>query len=181
MNSLNEEWRDCIGYEGFYQVSNFGRVRSCDRVGSHAVYGSMVLRGKVLKPAAKTGYSTVVFSAFNSQFTAYVHALVAQAFLGERPESFQINHIDGNKRNNLLSNLEYCTPKQNTRHAFALGLCRTARGEDCAKAILKAFDIPVIRSRLASGHTQKAIASDYGVTPETIRGIKIGRSWSHIK
>lgn len=181
MSILNEEWRDCAGYEGFYQVSNLGRVRSCDRVGNHAVYGSMVLRGKILKPATKTGYSTLVFSVLNSQCTVYVHALVAQAFIGDRPEFFQINHIDGNKQNNSLVNLEYCTPKENTRHAFALGLCRTARGEDCAKAKLKAFDIPVIRNRLAIGHLQKDIAFDYGVSHQVIHSIKVGKSWTHIK
>lgn len=181
MNSLDEAWRDCAGFEGFYQVSNLGRVRSCDRVGNHAVYGNMLLRGKILKPATKTGYSTLVFSVFNNQCTVYVHALVAHAFIGDRPESLQINHIDGNKQNNTLANLEYCTRKENAFHAHATGLCRPVRGEDCAKAILKASDISVIRSRLASGHLQKAIAFDYGVTPETIRGIKTGRSWGHVK
>lgn len=182
MNSLNEEWRDVAGFDGLYQVSNLGRVRSCDRFSSRPVSRKRFLRGKILKLILHgKGYFVVNLFASFGRTTKEVHRLVAESFLGDRPKGFHVNHIDGNKLNNCAENLEYCSPKENTQHAFRLGLCDTRIGNNHHGAKLKDADIPVIRDRLANGHTQRSIAKDYGVTQSSIGDIKVGVTWCHVK
>lgn len=110
-----EKWLDVVGYEGLYQVSDHGRVRSLPR----ATTSGRVLRIQV---NAKNKYCYVCLSKNNKQANKRVHVLVANAFLGANTDGLQVNHIDGNKQNNNAVNLEYCTQSQNMVHAFAIGL-----------------------------------------------------------
>ena len=116
---MTEEWRDIKGFEGIYQVSNEGRVRSLDHVtaGRH-------WKGKVLSAAVKAGYPSVRLSNGAEKRSCRVHRLVAEAFL-DNPETLpEVNHIDGNKNNNHVDNLEWCTSKKNKVHAWIIGLTK---------------------------------------------------------
>lgn len=111
-----ETWKPIVGYEGVYSVSDRGIIRR-DRGGD----GTRA--GKILNPSLTPyGYHCVGLSSLGIQKTYLVHALVLFAFVGPRPEGYGINHIDGVKTNNRLSNLEFCTPAENSRHAARLGL-----------------------------------------------------------
>jgi len=183
MNILDEIWRDIDGYEELYQVSNLGNVRSCDRwvecLSGRGRSYRQFYSGKTKKLSLDTyGYQVVGLSKPNKQLLTTVHKLVAQAFLGDRPNGFQVNHIDGNKSNNSVGNLEYCSQKDNIRHAHAIGLIDRNKGEKCSYSKLKASDILIIKDRLANGHSQSSIAKDYGVVQQCISAIKIGRTWS---
>lgn len=103
-----EEWRPVVGYEGRYEVSNRGRLR-----GPH--WG-------VVKARNNRGYRavTLVDSPHGGRKTYSVHRLVMAAFVGPCPVDKQVNHIDGNKSNNYIENLEYVTQTENVRHALAL-------------------------------------------------------------
>ena len=109
-----EEWRSIEGYEGLYQVSSLGRVRSCDRfVNSNG--GTRLHKGKVLKPGMyRVGYLHVVLCKEGKPTAFSVHRLVYEAFHGKIPEGMQVNHIDEDKSNNSLNNLNLMTPKENT-------------------------------------------------------------------
>ncbi len=110
------EWRDVLGFEGSYQVSSTGLVRS-------------VKRGrKNLAPShSKSGYLQVNLYRDGQPQHFYVHRLVAAAFLGPIPWWAVVNHKDGNKRNNRADNLEFMTLEQNIKHAKLLGLMRRGR------------------------------------------------------
>lgn len=119
---MQEEWRPVIGFEGYYEVSNVGRVRSLDRTiirsasRTRKEYAAR-LKGKVLKQARNThGYSIV--SLRKNATVKSVHRLVAEAFIEKEPGKDLINHIDGNKSNNKTDNLEWCTNKENQLHAM---------------------------------------------------------------
>lgn len=106
-----EEYRDIQGYEGLYQVSNYGNVRS--------LYG----KSRILKPSKDSGgYLSVGLSKNNSVKRHLVHRLVCAAFLDNPNEKPEVNHKDGIKTNNNVLNLEYVTPSENTNHAYANGL-----------------------------------------------------------
>lgn len=113
-----EEWRAVVGFEGLYEISDHGRVRGLTRNGPKGRH----IQGRLLKQSITQGYPFVGLRDSNGKFHApRIHALVARAFLGERPKGKVTNHIDHNKRNNHISNLEYITNRENIQHAARAG------------------------------------------------------------
>lgn len=118
-----EIWKDIKGFEGLYQVSNMGAVKSVDRVIIEKNNRKVNRKGKLLKEGRETcGYSFVSLNYCGVRKYARVHRLVAEAFLDNPYNKPQINHIDGNKQNNKVTNLEYCTKSENMFHAYKMGL-----------------------------------------------------------
>lgn len=110
---MEEEWRPVKGYEGLYEVSNMGRIKSLH-------YGEE----RVLKEVDDShGYKFVNLSK-QARKTKLVHRLVAEAFIPNPMNLPVVNHLDGDKHNNCISNLEWCTSKENTNHAIKSGLMR---------------------------------------------------------
>ena len=108
-----EVWKPIKGYESLYSVSNCGRVKSHKRS-----------EAKILKNLiASTGYPTIFLSRSKVK-TRFVHRLVAEAFLDNPQQKRTVNHKDGNKMNNHISNLEWCTHSENSLHANRAGLLR---------------------------------------------------------
>ncbi len=116
-----EVWKDIIGYEGLYQVSNLGNVKSLFRY------------KKVLNNTIHKGYYLISLCKNKKQLPQRNHRLVAIAFIPNPENKPQVNHIDGNKLNNNVENLEWCTPKENTQHALLIGLkkvgCESGRSK----------------------------------------------------
>ena len=126
INILNmEKWKDVPGFEGRYQVSNRGRVRSLDQMKKVKNGGQQPWPGRVLKtPPDNYGYPCVNLGIGNKN---KVHRLVAVAFLYPVKGKDRVNHIDGVKSNNDVRNLEWCTPREDILHAYRTGL-RKPRG-----------------------------------------------------
>lgn len=116
----NEEWRDVVGYEGLYQVSNMGRVKSLERQSStFCQKGTMCtysVNEKICKQHTVGGYLMVHLSNNNKKKLVRVHRLVAMSFMPNPNNYPQINHINENKTDNTLGNIEWCTCKQNNNH-----------------------------------------------------------------
>lgn len=118
---ISEEWKDIQGFEGFYQVSNLGHIRSVDRfVKSH--HGKRIAKGKMLSPSKskQTGYSQIHLYKFGSVYRYNVHSLVAKAFIPQNGKPY-VNHKDGQKENNSADNLEWVTNAENHYHAVRIG------------------------------------------------------------
>lgn len=114
-----EKWVDVKGYENLYQVSNYGRVRSLDKVvcgGRNG--GERVIKGRMISPTDNgNGYKIVGLTNEGGRVNKYVHRLVAQHFLESVAGKNFVNHIDYDKSNNLVTNLEWCTQGENVRHS----------------------------------------------------------------
>lgn len=112
-----EQWKDISGYEGMYQVSNMGRVKSCERMVHHPKGGDKVINPRLLKPSFIRGYPSVILCKQGTVKRFSVHRLVAMAFIENPMNLPEVNHIDGNRGNPNVSNLEWCTSAQNKHHA----------------------------------------------------------------
>ena len=159
MSIVDETWNDVTGYEGYYQVSNIGRARSCDRTTHDGRWGNRFRKGKIIPPAVgKRGYVYIHCCKDGKTAVISLHKLVAKFFIGECPEGFEINHKDGDRLNNAASNLEYVTPSQNMCHAYANGLAKPMRGELNGTAVLTDEKVLEIRRLSAQGLKDAAIA-----------------------
>lgn len=121
-----EEWRSIEGCTGF-EVSNTGKIRATDRtiyqVSRNGKRYSRVIKGHLIPPHIDFGgYQICSVSINNKSIDLKVHRVVAQAFIPNPNDYPQVNHIDGNKKNNAVTNLEWCTPEQNQQHALRIGL-----------------------------------------------------------
>lgn len=121
------------GYEGYYQISNYGRVRSLDRyVKSGLKYSKVCLRkGRILRASDNTqGYLFVNLQKDNKCKKKTIHRLVAENFIPNLNNLEQVNHIDGNKHNNNIENLEWCTQRYNIQQAWKMGLAKQGKGKN---------------------------------------------------
>ena len=116
---LREIWCDIPGYDGIYQVSNYGNVKSCQRIVPSLFSGSQKVSERILKQSTDKGYKRVTLSYMGKTFRKSVHFFVATCFVKNPDKKPHINHIDGDKSNNCASNLEWCTPSENERHSYA--------------------------------------------------------------
>lgn len=120
---FQEVWKDIIGFKGYYQISNLGRLKSLKRSILRNDGSYMNLRERILKPKIdKYGYITYSLTKGNLSKHLTAHRLVAYAFLNKVEGASQINHIDGNKMNNKPENIEWCNSCHNNREAVRLGL-----------------------------------------------------------
>lgn len=177
---MNETWKPVLGYEGSYEVSNLGRVRSLDRTrvfrdGRTRQYPGVMLAGYV----GTHGYAAVNLASGSTR-TVVVHRLVATAFVPHTEGKDWVNHIDGDKLNNRADNLEWCSPKENTAHMIGLGLAKFPKGEQMGLAKLTESDVVVIRSLAARGMMLKDIADCFGVAPPVISNICARKAWRHV-
>ncbi len=177
-----EEWKQVSGYTGCYEVSNMGRVRSLDRVtidtlGRKQKHSGRVIRGSI----DKQGYRRVILCKRGQEKCTLVHILVAKAFLGPRPSlKHEVNHDNGIKNDNRVSNLEWMTPKENTNHAMRTGLrIKNGRGDKNYACKVSDRDVAEILKRHKLGETQQSLADEFGINQATVskyvRGTK--RQW----
>jgi hypothetical protein len=129
---IREEWRSIRGYEGMYEISNLGRVKSLPR---------KYVKGGIRKKVICKGYELVGLWKGEENYNAKVHRLVAEAFLPNPDNKPFVNHIDGNKRNNRIDNLEWCTPKENVAHATQTGLFKCGLNNSYTSKAVDMFDL----------------------------------------
>lgn len=162
-NTTTEEWRAVVGYEGFYEVSDLGRVRSLDRIKRNGKRA----RGKILRTPLSEGYPCCNLVRGGKQILNRVHRLVAAAFV-EKPsdEASTVNHKDFDRTNNRPDNLEWLSHGDNMRHAHAANRCAGrrvyTRGKDYRR--LEADTVREIRRRYASGETARSLCAAFDLS-----------------
>lgn len=168
-----------MGYEGKYEVSNFGRVKS-----SVAKIDGLILK-QYKRP---DGYMQVQLKVNQTPKNMLIHCLVDQAFNGNRFEGLEVNHRDGVKSNNQLENLERVTRIANVRHAHSSGLCGSRRGNLNNQSKMSESDVlrikQIYEANTNNGRVKYGLAAHlaekFCVSKSTVSGIGRSRSWTHI-
>lgn len=166
-----ELWRPVIGYESLYEVSNLGKVKRLKQQNSSR-------NTRLLGPTSDgRGYLLVTLYKDNTRTTIRVHRLVALAFLGKpSPPRDHVNHINSNRSDNRLENLEWVTRSENTKHSFAKGLS-CVKGELAPNAKLNWSQVHSIKNLLNEGLKGTEIAKQFNASTSTISDIKNGKIW----
>ena len=187
LNNDNEEWKPVVGYEGLYEISSHGNVRSLDRViriTNHKYLSKIIHIGKERKKVLDAkGYYYIIVHNSGKRKGYKIHRMVADAFIPNPFKKPHVNHIDGNPINNCLSNLEWCTPLENVRHSrYVLNRKTFVRGDIHYCAKLKEKDINnIIKLRVYEKYKLKDICKIYGISGSTICDILHNRTWKHVK
>ena len=174
---MNEIWKDIKGYEGLYQISNLGQVKSLARPINN--FNQCCTKDKLLKGGIKRGYRQVILLKDNKRKYASVHRLVAEAFLPNPHNLPIINHKDENKLNNNVSNLEWCSTKYNVNY----GNCITKRANSKKKPVQRIDKDGKIYTYLSATDAGKEL----GINPNFIsrcctgkRKTLYGETWNFI-
>lgn len=164
---MSETWKPVKGYEQYYLISDLGRVKT-------------IKTGIIRKlQVHKDGYYCLIICVNNVRHIKYIHKLIAEAFIDNPLNYIEVNHIDGNKKNNCISNLEWCTHNENMYHASVTGLITFCRGENINTVKLNESQVIEIRKLKGKVRGNK-IAEQYGVNKSTIYDIFHNVTWKHL-
>jgi len=163
-----EKWKDTRGYEGLYKISDLGRIKSISD------------RDCILKPFVDSlGYMAINLKKDGKRKTERIHRLVAMSFIPNPKGKREVNHINGIKSDSRLKNLEWCTPGENRKHAYSIGLIKNGSKHHFSR--LNENRIILIRKMASSGYSQKDLAIYFGVTQSNISHIVLRKTWAHVK
>ena len=155
-------WKEAYGFNNYLCNEN-GEIYS-------------LLRNKILKGRSLKGYKRVALMKDGKTIDVLVHRLIAQTFLPNPENKPYINHIDGDKTNNSVSNLEWCTQKENVQHAIETGL-KDDRGTHSSRASCNEEKLKEIRSLISEGKRNEEIAKVVGVSKDVVRYIRCNRTY----
>jgi len=172
---MKEIWKDILNYEGYYQISNYGRVKSLKR----SYYTGGKWEERIYKVRlTNNGYEYARLSKNNKRKNYPIHRLVAIHFIVNPKNKPEINHIDGVKNNNYVNNLEWCTSSENKRHAFKIGL-NNNKGEKHFASKLTQNEVDTIRQKLSNGVRGIDLSNEYNVAQSAISKIKHYKLWKN--
>ena len=166
--------KEIPGYEGFYTCDGIGNVYSMDRIVKTTNGKRMHYKGKKLKTTIIRGYPSVNLCKNGIEKHHSVHRLLGITFLSV-PSNMQINHIDGNKSNNNINNLEVCTSSENLKHAFRLGLKSNKGSKHSRYRINKNMYERVTMLLKTSNLQQKEISKIIGISEAVVSCIKLNK------
>lgn len=169
-----EQWKPVVGFEGWYEVSNQGRVRSVDRQIKGKAYSSRILYQGVIG----SGYRTVNLYKAGKRTTRTVHSLVAEAFIGKRPLGADICHGLNGVSDNSPSNLRYGTRTENLNEKKLHGTEQL--GEKHWNSKLTVSGVKQIRKASKRGASNVSLANRFSVSPTTISNIVNHKVWKHV-
>lgn len=174
---MEEIWKDIKGFEGEYQISNQGRVKSLARqCGNY--YKPETIRTLSL---TRDGYPKIRLQVGDKDVTTRVHRLVAEAFLG--PSDLTVNHKDGNKQNNCVENLEYADRHEQLYHAYKLGLKKSLKDFNNPQSKLTRDQVLYIREHYIKGdktYGGSALGRRFGVTERVIALVASRRAYKEV-
>ena len=178
---MSEKWKDIKGYEGLYQVSNLGRVKSLGRETLSKRGVLMKFKGRMLSLNSKDkdGYILVSLVRNKQKTTSKVHRLVCEAFLPNPENRPQVNHKNGIKNDNRLDNLEWCTSSENQLHSIHTLSKKILKGEEIGHNVLNENLIFKILEKKREGYSYTELENMFGINRSTIHSA-FKYTWKHL-
>lgn len=184
---MEEIWKSIPNSNGKYEASSLGNIRSVGRYVKNNIHGGKrFCKPIILSQKTKSnGYKEVClyFEAQKGK-SMYVHRLVIESFLGEIPRGLQVNHIDGDKSNNRLDNLEIVTNRENSLHSYHIlgNPAPVCRGQYHPNTKLTDEDVIRIRKNYKKGESNSSLYEEYSdkVSLSSFRKILYGATWKHL-
>lgn len=175
-----EQWKDIVGYESYYQISNYGNLRSKDRLVISKNNSLALKKGRLKKPSMANNYFLAMLSKEHIPKAITIHRLVAMHFIENPMNKKEINHKDGNKQNNHVDNLEWVTRSENSQHSYNNGLQISRKGSMHHFAKINESDVLNMFMLYNNGVSRKEIANRYThISYSSICRILKGRTWKH--
>lgn len=178
---MNKEiWKPIFGYEGLYEISNYGQIKRLNRDKRCRPF-------RLIKPLKKAdGHVCVDLSKNGSSKRRYIHTIVLETFVEARPQGMECRHLDGNPENNKIENLKWGSKSENTRDSVKHGTHwlskNIQKGSMCKWAKLNEFKVRVIKKLLIENNLNiKEISEIFRVSNTSIYDILMNRTWKHIK
>jgi len=177
-----EQWYDIPEYKGLYQVSTLSRFKSLSRVVKHSFGGNKTIRERIMTQGIDSkGYYRVFFTVLGITKMKLTHRLIANTFIPNPENKPEVNHKDGNKLNNHISNLEWNTCKENINHAIRTKLNIAAKGINTGSCKLTEKEVLEIRFKYKNKlGSLRSLAYEYSVSYPTARSIVKRLKWKHI-
>lgn len=168
--ALLEEWKPIIGFEDFYQISNYGRVKT-----THKNNNSKTIK----KPFYSKGYLKIQLCLNKKQTNYSIHRLVALHFIDNPQNKSDVNHLRGFKDDNVFTQLEWSTHQQNTKHAYENKICIRAKGNITNVKLTKQNILDIKSIYFKNGMSDKEISKIFNVSRQTINNIKNQKYWNN--
>lgn len=170
-----EIWKDIPGFEGQYQASTQGRIRSIGhsitQIGRGGKPFTRFIKGRILKPGCSKSNPHLFVVPGKNVGSRQVHQLVALTFLGPPPDGMEVRHLDGNAQNNCIENLKYGTRTENILDVYTVKPWRKLTLTQAAE----------IKQRALNGESTKDLAKEYGISQGHVCGIKAGRVYAWLQ
>lgn len=185
MQDTKEIWKPIPNYEGLYEASNFSIVRSVKRtVIDYNSDFSRTLKSVTLNPTlSKKGYYYVTLCKGGVRRKFLLHRIISQCYIQNPLSHDCVNHIDGNKKNNSIINLEWCSYSENNKHAYMKGLRIPYErfGEKNPKSVLNNSTVLQLRLMRLNGDTYSGIAKKLGISKSAVAKVIRGETWGHVR
>lgn len=178
-NLCEEIWLPVVGFEGLYEISNIGRVKSVPKTTAHRTFEGRVRVGKPIikrQRLTKFGYLNLLLWKDGAYTHFMVHVLVARHFIPNPENKTEVNHLAGIKEDNRHFKLEWATRSENIKHAFRIGLINQDGENHPSNKLNNKKVLEIFKSNLP----QTKLANKYGVCVQTIANVQKGNNWSHI-
>lgn len=170
---MREIWKKVHGFSN-YEFSNLGRIKTLNWKNSKQT--------TIMIPNVSQGYyKTILVNDLKEYKSILVHRMVAIAFICNPENKKEVNHINGNKLDNSIDNLEWCTRQENMSHAYDNNLVYILKGSEIGNSVLKEYQVLEIRKKfIPRVYSRVKLAKEYGVSEATIKDILYKRTWNHI-
>lgn len=163
-----EEWRDVLGYEGFYEVSDAGNVRSLPRLVAQR-HKQLRIKGRILKQCFTQGHYGVNLHKNDGGYYHHVHVLVAAAFIGPRPDGHHTHHINGDSTDNRSVNLRYIPHSSHASHHM--------KGDNRSNATINQATADWVRHLISVGLKRSQVIDIVGISVHVYKDIQRGKTW----